>query len=105
MVLKYGFDIDKTAVAVELKRLTNQVYKLLPSREEGLDWEKPLSTILEELAGIQSLFMKQQVILFRLTSKLEGLFILQSANDFQTFRGVIFECLGLLGELTKACLD
>ena len=56
MILKYGFQIDNTAIITELKRLTNQIYKLLPSREERLDWERPLTTILEELVGIDRLF-------------------------------------------------
>lgn len=103
MFLKYGFNINNSAIIAELKRLTNQIYKLLPSREEGLDWGKPLQTILEELKGIDSLFNTEDPILFRLISKLEGLFILTEENDFQLFRSIIFECLSLLSELIKRC--
>ena len=57
MLLKYGLEIDKEAIKVNLNRLTNQIYKLLPIREEGGDWEKPLETIMEELAGMDRLFL------------------------------------------------
>ena len=52
MILKYDAEIDNAAVVHNLKRITNQIYKLLPMREEGEDWKKPLATLLEELAGI-----------------------------------------------------
>lgn len=103
MLLKYDLDIDKEAIKVNLNRLTNQIYRLLPLREEGYDWTKPLHTIMEELAGMDRLFLDQQPNLYKLTCKLEGLFILDSQNDFMVYRGVIFECLGLLSELSK-CL-
>lgn len=98
MILKYDLDIDKEAIQVGLKRLINQTYKLLPIREEMGNWERPLETIIEELAGMQSLFYNQQPLLYKLSCKLEGLFSLTEEDDFMTYRGVIFECLGLLGE-------
>lgn len=99
MILKYNANIEADAILVNLKRLTNQIYKLLPSREEGSDWQKPLETIMEELAGMDRLFIGQQSILFALLCKLEGLYTLIGENDFQQYRRIIFECLGLLGEL------
>ena len=101
MLLKYGLDIDKEAIEVNLRRLTNQVYKLLPLREEGGDWRRPLETIMEELAGMDRLFLDQHPTLYRLSCKLEGLFALDKENDFMTYRGIIFECLGLLSELQR----
>lgn len=103
MLLKYGFNIDNEAISANLKRLTNQIYKLLPIREEGVDWQKPLTTILEELSGMDSLFFNQHTILFTLICKLEGLFKLTKENDFLLYRGIIFECLNLLSELNKSC--
>ena len=58
---------------------------------------------LEELAGMDRLFLNQQPLLYKLTCKLEGLFILETQDDFMTYRGIIFECLGIVGELQK-CL-
>ena len=103
MLLKYDMNIDKEAIRVNLGRLTNQIYKLLPLREEGGNWQKPLSTIMEELAGMDRLFLDQQSNLYKLSCKLEGLFSLAESDDFMTYRGIIFECLGIVGDLSK-CL-
>lgn len=105
MEIKYKQEIVNEAILVNLKRLTNQVYKLLPLREESGDWARPLETIIEEIAGMSRLLVGQQVILFKLLSKLEGLQILQEPKDFMLYRSIIFECLSLLGELGKKCQD
>lgn len=104
MVIKYGADIDIAAIAANIRRLTNQIYKLLPLREEGGNWLRPLEALIEEIAGMDRLLIGQHLILFKLLSKLEGLLLLTDENDFMLYRSVIFECLGLLGELNK-CLD
>lgn len=105
MVLKYDLDIKESAIKSNLKRITNQIYKLLPNREEGVDWETPLTTIMEELAGMDRLLLDQHEILFSLLSKLEGLFILINEDDFFLYRRTIFECLGLINSLMKQCQD
>ena len=101
MKIKYEIDIEKDAVIFNLKRLINQIYKLLPNREEGGDWEKPLTTILEEFAGMDRLFLGQHEIFFSLLSKLEGLFTLTKENEFFIYRKTIFECIGLTSELIE----
>ena len=103
METKYNILIDNESILISLKRITNQVYKLLPSREEGSDWEKPLSTLLEEIVGMEKVLVGQHDILFPLLCKLEGLFILTQPEDFFLFRRTIFECLSLINELTKRC--
>jgi hypothetical protein len=103
VVIKYNANIDNDAIVTNLKRITNQVYKLLPSREEGTDWEKPLSTLLEELAGMNRILIGQHTALFLLLCKLEGLFTLKEQEDFSLFRGIIFECLGLINNITEEC--
>ena len=55
MILKYNIEINNEIIYHRLQGLINQTYKLLPNREEGADWEKPLETIIEELAGVQRL--------------------------------------------------
>ena len=105
MILKYNIEIDTAAINENIKRLTNQIYKLLPNREEGVDWETPLTTIMEELAGMDRLLLDQHEILFSLLSKLEGLFILINEDDFFLYRRTIFECLGLINSLMKQCQD
>lgn len=101
MQIKYGAEISNEAIVVNLKRLTNQIFKLLPLREEGGEWKKPLETIVIELTGMSRLFVDQHVCLFTLLSKLEGLFILNKAEDFLAYRSTIFESLGLLGKLIE----
>lgn len=101
MIIKYDMQIDNNSIEVNLKRITNQIYKLLPNREEGVDWETPLTTIMEELKGIQRLIKDYEEIFFSLISKLEGLFTLTKENDFFLYRRTIFECLSLMNVLIK----
>ena len=103
MILKYDTDINNDAIQISLKRLTNQIYKLLPMWEEALDWKKPLATIIEEIAGMDKIFLGHHEILFPLLCKLEGLTIYSNEKDFFNFRRTIFECLGYIGELMKIC--
>ncbi len=103
MVLKYNININNLIIHDRLQNLINQIYKLLPSREQGTDWEKPLQTILEELAGMQRLMnCGYSEIFFPLLNKLEGLYSLVKDEDFLCYRRTIFECLGLMNELQKA---
>lgn len=101
MRIKYNANINNSAIEDNLHRLVNQVYKLLPNREEGIDWMKPLTTILEELTGMDRLLVDQHTLLFPLLCKLEGLFTLTEEDDFLEYRRTIFECLGLMNELIK----
>lgn len=101
MTIKYDVEIENEVIIANLRRITNQVYKLLPSREEGSDWEKPLSTLQEELAGMNELLFGQQDKFFSILCKLEGLFVLNREEDFFLFRRTIFDCLGLINELTE----
>ena len=103
MILKYDTDINNDAIIISLKRLTNQIYKLLPTWEEASDWRKPLATIIEEIAGMDKLFLEHHEILFPLLCKLEALLTLDKEDDFFMFRKTIFECLGLMNGLKK-CL-
>lgn len=105
MILKYDIEIEDNVIRNEIKKIINQIYKLLPIREEGIDWIKPLETILEEISGMAILF-SQQDLLFPLICKLAGLFQLTREDDFMLYRRIIFECLGLLKEISKQlCLD
>ena len=102
MILKYNVDIEEQTIHNRLQNRINQIYKLLPSREEGADWEKPLQTILEELAGMQRLMnCGYSEIFFPLLNKLEGLYSLVEDDDFLCYRRTIFECLGLMNDLQK----
>lgn len=107
MILKNNIEIEITAVCANIKKLTNQIYKLLPNREENIDWQTPLSTIIEELGGMSRL-LENHDILFTLLCKLEGLYTLTEEDDFFLYRRTIFECLNLLSTLKgeiEACQD
>ena len=101
MILDCGADINKEAIAANFKRLTNQIYKLLPNREENIDWQTPLTTIIEEISGMNRLLSEQHEILFALLCKLNGLFDLTEEDDFFLYRRTIFECLNLMSTLKE----
>ena len=103
MQIKYDLQIENEIIISNLKRLVNQIYKLLPTREEFGEWQKPLSTIIVELAGMSDLFLDHHGIFFTILCKLEGLFSLKQDEDFFIFRKTIFECLGLMNDLVKIC--
>ena len=90
-------DFNVTAIQKNLMRLINQIYKLLPQREEEKDWKTPLSTIIEELLGMIDLLNQEK--LFSLLCKLQGLNHLEQEEDFPLYRRIIFECLTLLNEI------
>ena len=101
MILDCGADINKEAITANFKRLTNQIYKLLPNREENIDWQTPLTTIIEEISGMDRLLIEQHEILFTLLCKLNGLFDLTEEDDFFLYRRTIFECLNLMSALKE----
>ena len=93
--------INKESIDFNLKRIINQVYKLLPMREEGRDWEKPLQTLIEQLSGMKRLIDGQDDLFFLILCKMEGLFSLNKNEDMTIYRRIIFECLGLLNTLEQ----
>ena len=99
MIIKYNKNIGEKAIGINLTRLINQTYKLLPMREENLDWEKKLDTIIEEFAGMDQILINQHEILFQLLCKLQGLNTLKEDESFSIYRGIIFECINLIVEL------
>lgn len=102
MILKYNIEIDDKIIFYRLQNLINQIYKLLPTREEGAEWQKPLETVIEELIGMQRLMRNNYLeIFFPLLNKLEGLYSLTEKQNFLCYRRTIFECLSLMNELQK----
>jgi hypothetical protein len=99
MKTKYNLEVSYDTLSQTLKRNINLVYKLLPMREEGNDWEKPLETIIEELVGMNRLLVDLQTELFPIICKLEGLFSLVNEEDMALYRRTIFECLTLLSKI------
>lgn len=101
--MKYNIKIDNYVLEEDLKRITNQIYKLLPNREEGVDWIKPLQTLMTEVSGLNSLLVGKQHLLLPLLCKMEGLFNLTAEEDFFLFRRTIFDCLNILNSMVELC--
>ena len=51
MESKYGFEFPKETVEKTVARLTNQIWKLIPMRENNEDWQRAglLSALMEKL--------------------------------------------------------
>ena len=96
MYLKNGIEINSEDVQNIIKRIINQVYRLLPTREEEGDWIKPLETILEELYGMDRVIIGHHQIFFTILGN-------NADKDFSLYRRTIFEVLSLLNNL-KECL-
>ena len=88
---KYKFE-DFELYLITLK---NKIYKLLPLKEEHLDWSKYLNTVIVEVSGLNELFDNQPQLI-SLLAKLEGLYRLE---DFMLYRRTIFECLNIVEDL------
>lgn len=82
-----------------VKRLTNQLWKLIPMRENEEDWRKQLDTVTLEVVGLNEIFLSFPQFL-QLLSKLEGL---QESEDveFDLYRKTIFEAINLLQEINR----
>ena len=57
MITKYGFEFRTHDIEVNVRRLTNQLWKLIPMRENNEDWRKQLDTVLIEIAGLNEIFI------------------------------------------------
>lgn len=95
---KYGFTVSAETVSMDINRLTNQLWKLIPMRENKEDWIHQLNTVIIEIAGLNEIFStksEQQLII--LLSKLEGLRI--QDTTFEVYRKTVFETISLLREM------
>lgn len=92
MVTKYGFN---QSIESSRKRLTNQLWKLLPLKEENGSWEKQLDSVIIEIAGLNEIF-KDSLDFLTLLSKLEGI---RTVNNFENYRRTVFESITLFNEI------
>ena len=95
MITKYGFDFSAELIEADRKRLINQLWKLIPMRENEEDWKKQLSSVNIEISGLHKIFAEKLSFLI-LLSKLEGL---SEVTDFSDYRRTVFETINLLGEM------
>lgn len=82
-----------------IMRLTNQLWKLIPMRENEEDWERQLDGVLLELTGMNEVLVINATLM-SLLSKLEGLKIIDT--PFSLYRKTVFESISLLQEVGRA---
>lgn len=92
---KYNFNFEIEDIEVNVRRLTNQLWKLIPMREHDEDWLKQLNTVSIEIAGLNEIFSGPQFL--QILCKLEGL--KTQDTTFELYRKTVFECISLLQEL------
>lgn len=91
---KYEIEFELKDINVNITRLTNQLWKLIPMREHKEDWSKQLNTVILEIAGLNEIFIGPHFL--ELLSKLEGLKVCET--DFSLYRKTVFESISLLQE-------
>ena len=72
MIIKYDITISRELFEKNVTRLTNQLWKLIPMRENEEDWKKQLNTVIIEIAGMNELLFHKAEC-FQLLTKLEGI--------------------------------
>lgn len=95
METKYDFSFSEEEINKEIIRLTNQMWKLIPMRENNEAWDKQLETVIIDIAGKDEIFLHNSQFL-QLLSKLEGLRIVDV--EFPIYRKTIFECINLIND-------
>ena len=96
---KLGIDFSYEARDKDSKRLINQLWKLIPMRENNEDWTGHLFILIEEIAGLADLYRDKPEGLI-LLSKLEGLNN-EVCDDFMIYRKTVFRCIELLSQVLK----
>ena len=94
IMTKYNFDFPEDVINKNIIRLTNQLWKLIPMRENNEDWEKQLNTVIIEVVGLKEIFVLSPFFL-QLLIKLEGLKIQKDIN-FELYRKTVFESINIL---------
>lgn len=95
---KYNINFSNEDIARNNHRLTNQLWKLIPMRENDEDWKKQLGTVTIEFIGLNELFVGP--VYLQILSKLEGLQV--KDTSFELYRKTIFECINLLQVLNSS---
>lgn len=89
---KYNFNFELVDIGVNVRRLTNQLWKLIPMRENNEDWIKQLDTVIVEVAGLNEIFKGPHFL--QVLSKLEGLKVVETT--FELYRRTVFESISLI---------
>ena len=79
-------------------RLTNQLWKLIPMKENDENWQMQLDSVILELTGLNEILILNPILL-QLLSKLEGLQVIDT--PFTLYRKTVFESISLLQEFGR----
>lgn len=93
---KYGFQIDDAIVNQTLHRLINQIWKLIPMKENEENWQGQLDKVIVEVSGLHVVLSSNDKFLL-LLANLEGLKVVDIS--FVEYRSKVFESISLLREL------
>jgi hypothetical protein len=58
MIDKYEIGFSNEVVMSNLMRLINQIWKLIPMRENNENWQKQLNNVIIETAGLNEIFVQ-----------------------------------------------
>ena len=100
MESKYNINFSKEEIEITVRRLTNQLWKLIPMKEHEEDWTKQIDTVIIEIVGLNEVFNNKLIVLLQILSKLEGLKLTENIQ-FNIYRKTVFESISLLQELIK----
>lgn len=89
--------LPQSMVETYISRLTNQVWKLIPMKENQENWIGQLDTVIVELFGLKALSSSTDEKFLTLVSKLMGL--KEMEIEFSIYRKTVFECISLLREM------
>lgn len=101
MVTNTGVEVSRDIYESNVRRILSQTFALLPTREEGKDWIKPLETLAVETIGLAALLPQEDKVL-RVASKLQGLLEQKDTCDFPSYRRTVFECCNLLSKILES---
>lgn len=96
---KYNINFPQKVRESDRIRLINQIWKLIPMRENNEDWQSHLNVVIEEVSGLVKIYKDKTVGLI-LLSKLEGL-TSDVCGDFMVYRKTVFRCMDLLSKVIE----
>lgn len=57
MINKYNVNFPQETIDRNIMRLTNQLWKLIPMRENDEEWQKQLNAVKLEIVGLNEIFV------------------------------------------------
>lgn len=92
MITKYDINLNPEIMEKTIQRLTNQMWKLIPMRENKENWTGQLETVIIEIVGLNEICLSSHFL--QLLCKLEGL--KNYETNFNVYRKTVFESISLL---------